>query len=85
MKKTIIIPYRDKGGWMHGTVSVEVDWECPVCGQTMGEPTLKRYCEDGEHYGAHNWENPCGHLVMYGQLNPASVLPPFYQMGREVQ
>lgn len=82
MKKIITIPYRDKEGWMHGTASVEVDWECPVCGCPMGEPVLRPYCEDGEFYGVHNWTNICGHKISYGQLNPVSALPPYYQKGR---
>lgn len=82
-EKVITIPYRDAEGWMHGTVSIKVDWACPVCGQPMGEPVMRNYCEDGEFYGVHNWESPCGHHINYGQLNPPEVLPPFYQKGRK--
>lgn len=79
VKKRITIPYRDEQGYLHGTVCVEVNWECPICGQPMGEPKCTHYSEDGDFYSAHIWANPCGHLVQYSQLRPKEVLPPFYR------
>ena len=83
MKRTITLPNRDNEGWLYGTRDVTVDWECPVCGQEMGEPELRNYCEDGEFYATHNWANPCGHHVNYGDLTPKEALPPFYRRRRE--
>lgn len=34
---------------------------CPVCGGPRGKPWLYRFCEDGEWYDVHRWDNPCGH------------------------
>lgn len=79
MKRKIIIPNRDGQGWLHGTRDVEVDWECPDCGEPMGEPVLRGYCEDGEFFYVHNWNNACGHLCPYNKLTPKEVLPPYYQ------
>lgn len=66
--KTIVIPNRDLFGWLHGTKTVKVEWECPTCGQGMGEPKLESFCEDGEFYSVHVWDNPCGHLAKYKDL-----------------
>lgn len=84
MKRTITIPNRDSAGWLNliPTVNVTVDWACPVCGEPMGEPVLRGFCEDEEFYSVHCWENPCGHLTTYGQLNPVEALPPFYRKSR---
>jgi hypothetical protein len=47
------------------TETVEIDDTCPICGGPRGEPELKPFCEDGHHYSAHCWTNPCGHLDRY--------------------
>ena len=66
--KKIIIPNRDKQGWLHGTKEVVAVWECPVCKQEMGEPKWMRFCEDGEFYTVNVWTNQCGHIAKYSQL-----------------
>ncbi len=68
MTRTIIIPNRDKSGWLHGTRQVTVYWHCPICKTIMGEPRLQQFCEDGEFYNVHVWDNPCGHVAKYKDL-----------------
>lgn len=65
--RRIIIPNR-REGWLYGVKSVVVEWKCPECGQDMGEPTLKQFCEDGEFYSVHVWNNACGHVAKYKDL-----------------
>lgn len=79
MERIITIPNRNKEGWFYGITNVKVNWECPICGAIMGEPTLKGYCEDGEFYYVDNWTNPCGHLIRYCDLMPQEVLPLYYR------
>ena len=45
--------------------TVEISDRCPVCGGPRGEPRNVPYCEDGEHYSASRWDNPCGHMDRY--------------------
>lgn len=47
---------------------IEVSTKCPVCGGPRGTPALRRFCEDGEWYDVHVWQNPCGHLDSYSNL-----------------
>lgn len=39
--------------------------ECPRCGGPRGEARRHRFCEDGEWYVVHQWDNPCGHVDLY--------------------
>ncbi|WP_426981340.1 hypothetical protein [Bacillus pseudomycoides] len=66
--KTIVIPNRDLQGWLHGTKTITVEWNCPICGREMVEPQMKSFCEDGEWYAVHTWENKCGHIPLYEDL-----------------
>ncbi|MDX8367710.1 hypothetical protein [Cytobacillus sp. IB215665] len=68
MIKTITVPNRDSQGWLHGTKNMKVEWTCPTCGQEMGQPTAKQFCEDGEFYNVNVWENDCGHVAKYTDL-----------------
>ena len=52
-------------GWTYYTMMVEISDYCPICGWRRGEPKLNQYCEDGEFYTVHNWDNACGHKDMY--------------------
>lgn len=70
--KTITIPNRDSQGWLHGTKEITVEWKCPTCDKEMGQPTLKNFCEDGEFYAVHTWENDCGHVAKYSSLKETS-------------
>ncbi|MFI0406491.1 hypothetical protein [Actinomadura sp. 3N508] len=47
--------------------AITLVWTCPACGRPRGEPRNGRLIEDGEHYHVHIWDNPCGHIDMYGQ------------------
>ncbi|MGG0794559.1 hypothetical protein ABE137_11200 [Brevibacillus laterosporus] len=48
--------------------SVLAAWNCPYCGEVMGEPRPYSFCEDGERYVCDVWTNPCGHVVAYSEL-----------------
>jgi len=45
--------------------TVEISDTCPKCGGPRGIPYLAQYCEDGDWYQVHNWNNPCGHPDKY--------------------
>lgn len=64
-KRTITIPScREHQGRYSITLSVE--WVCPVCGGPRGEP-YKTVSYDGslQLRGVDGWQNPCGHLDTY--------------------
>lgn len=52
-------------GWTYYPVTVVISDNCPICNGKRGEPTLNRYCEDGDFYYVDNWINPCGHTDNY--------------------
>lgn len=66
--RAITVPNRDSAGWLHGTKNIKVLWVCPSCKESMGEPRLQNFCEDGEFYNVHVWENECGHVAKYAEL-----------------
>ncbi|MFC8884422.1 hypothetical protein ACFT54_09645 [Streptomyces cinereoruber] len=49
-------------------VTVTVDPWCPRCGGPRGKARPYRFCEDGDYYGVHQWDNPCGHVDMYSAV-----------------
>lgn len=57
-----------RNGWEMEIPMVEVLWECPTCGQPMGEPEGHNFYEDGDSYHCNIWTNPCGHVAMYYDL-----------------
>ncbi|WP_327415479.1 hypothetical protein [Streptomyces sp. NBC_01233] len=61
-----------------GIVTVTVAARCPQCGGPRGWDTVKtsRITEDGEHYYADAWSNPCGHLDLYADVLRESRLRP---------
>ena len=58
----------DGNTWYPKIVIVRISRRCPVCGGLRGEPVKNRYCEDGEFYWVHCWENACGHLDKYDDV-----------------
>lgn len=70
----IVVPNRDVVGWLHGTKTVTVEWNCPTCGKEMGEPQIQSFCEDGEWYSVHTWKNSCGHIAKYEDLKEVKEL-----------
>lgn len=66
--KLITVPNRDSAGWLHGTKNIRALWVCPACKEPMGEPRLQNFCEDGEFFNVHVWENKCGHFTKYTEL-----------------
>lgn len=64
--KSVQIILRD--GWAMSTPLVEVLWECPTCGESMGEPKGHNFHEDGDWYHCNVWDNPCGHVAKYDEL-----------------
>ncbi|OMF76794.1 hypothetical protein BK142_14850 [Paenibacillus glucanolyticus] len=66
--RAITVPNRDSAGWLHGTKDVLASWVCPTCRKPMGEPQLQNFCEDGEFYYVHVWDNKCGHIAKYTDL-----------------
>lgn len=61
-----------RDGWQMETPKVDVLWECPTCGEKMGEPKGKNFFEDGDSYHCDVWENPCGHVARYEELKMKS-------------
>ncbi|MEM9098084.1 MAG: hypothetical protein AAGC79_06110 [Pseudomonadota bacterium] len=66
---TVIDRERQKALWGKGYRSItqvlrtiEIADACPSCGKARGNPSLHRFCEDGEWYDVSCWTNPCGHL-----------------------
>ncbi|ASU01065.1 hypothetical protein ANTHONY_225 [Bacillus phage Anthony] len=66
--RTIIIPIRDKYGFLRELKEVTVEWNCPTCGEEMGYPELHTFFGYAESYTAHAWDSPCGHIVRYLDL-----------------
>lgn len=69
----VTIPNRDNQGYLLGAKSVLVEWKCPTCGEIMGDPVVKQFCEDGEFYSVHTWENDCGHVAKYNDLKEVGL------------
>ncbi|MCY8813643.1 hypothetical protein P8917_01095 [Bacillus atrophaeus] len=66
--KKVTIPDRDSNGFMIRFKEVNALWECPTCGGKMGNPQLTQHAEDGFFGQIHIWENPCGHVAHYKNL-----------------
>ncbi|MEC3676886.1 MULTISPECIES: hypothetical protein [Bacillus] len=66
--RKVTIPTRDTNGFLIGFREVNALWECPTCGGEMGNPQLRQYTEDGFFGQIHTWENPCGHIAHYKNL-----------------
>ncbi|AOU01234.1 hypothetical protein ABRD05_14990 [Bacillus velezensis] len=66
--KKVTIPARDSNGFMIGFKEVNALWECPTCGEKMRNPQLTQHVEDGFFGRVHTWENPCGHVAHYKNL-----------------
>lgn len=66
---TVTVMYRNNwfggDGWTYYPKQVTISAFCPACGKHRGEPSWYRFCEDGEWFTVHKWENPCGHLDTY--------------------
>lgn len=52
-------------GWVFHPMWVTIADTCPVCGGQRGKPYEYRFCEDGDWYTVHKWDNPCGHTDLY--------------------
>lgn len=81
--KLIVIPNRKENGKLDPntpTVTVKVIWQCPICGKPMGNPHMISLSEDKIDYTVSAWVNPCGHKVLYNQIQvaPGWELPAFY-------
>ena len=50
------------------TKTVEIDDNCPKCGQRRGQPRLKSFYRDGQSFAIDVWENACGHVDSYEEL-----------------
>lgn len=48
--------------------TVTIQNRCPKCLGPRGEATPYRFCEDGAWYTCDRWDNPCGHVDMYGDV-----------------
>lgn len=68
--KKVQIVLRD--GWEIVTPFIHVLWECPTCGEPMGEPRGHNFYEDGNAYHCDMWDNPCGHVAKYNELKMTS-------------
>ncbi|WGD78963.1 hypothetical protein P5643_01715 [Bacillus subtilis] len=66
--KKVTIPARDSNGFMIGFKEVNALWKCPTCGGEMGNPQLTQHSEDGFFGQVHIWENQCGHVAHYKNL-----------------
>lgn len=63
-----VVDRRSADGWKFQIRTVWINNTCPKCGGPRGKPVRRPYCEDGEFYAVDNWENPCGHRDLYGDV-----------------
>lgn len=68
MPQTKEIQIIKRDGLQVSTPKVKVLWECPTCGEPMGQLWGHTFYEDGQSYFCHRWENPCGHVAKYDEL-----------------
>lgn len=65
--KQVAIVLRD--GWAIATPTVEVLWECPTCGEDMGDSIHgHNFVEDGDSHWCQKWTTPCGHVAKYDHV-----------------
>jgi hypothetical protein len=48
--------------------TVSIPDRCPVCDGPRGEPTKRRFYEDGVWFDVDCWANPCGHIDLYADV-----------------
>lgn len=66
--KTVRIVLRDEFSGEMCVSEVKALWECPKCGERMGEPRGHNFFEDGDSYHCNTWTNPCGHVALYSDV-----------------
>lgn len=54
---------RDHAGVL--SLTVELDWRCPVCGGPRGTPEWGLSYDGSRRLAVHVWTNPCGHVDQY--------------------
>ena len=76
MSELITVRIRDRASeptWGSGPTSpvvrtVEISVNCPLCGGPRGERRSLRQYDDGITYYVDVWDNPCGHVDLYGAV-----------------
>ena len=64
MTRKVTIPARVAHEGIH-SMTVELNWFCPVCGEPRGEPLETISYDGSRRLGVHGWKNPCGHVDKY--------------------
>lgn len=65
--KTVTIPACVEHWGMH-SVTVAINWVCPVCGGARGEVFDTLSYDGSRRLGVHGWSNPCGHIDSYSDV-----------------
>ena len=68
-QRTVTIPaYSEHDGYPGNAVDVVLEWTCPQCGGTRGDPTPAISYDGSRRLGVDGWTNACGHIDYYGDV-----------------
>lgn len=65
--KNITVALPDKNQQTQ-TFDVSINWLCPCCGETRGEPMNTTLTVKGKSFDVNFWVNPCGHFDDYNAI-----------------
>ena len=64
--KTVVIPAIEMHeGSPFNKLSVQLNWNCPVCGRTRGDIFETISWDGSRRLGVSGWKNPCEHVDKY--------------------
>lgn len=64
--RTVVVPSSGThGGGQWNTVTLTLDWHCPVCGEARGVPYKTQSYDGRQRITVDGWRNPCGHVDTY--------------------
>ena len=67
MKQKVTIPACENHNGIH-SITVELNWVCPKCGQPRGEVKKGLSYDGSMRLSVNTWENPCGHIDKYSDV-----------------
>ncbi len=72
MKQTITIPAcQQHEGSPSNLLTIEVEWNCLICGAERGEPFETQSFDGSRRLNVTGWANPCGHVETYTEVRHA--------------
>lgn len=72
MKQTITIPAcQQHEGYRGNLLTIEVDWNCLICGAERGEVFETLSYDGSRRLAVSGWQNPCGHVETYTEVRHA--------------